>query len=254
MKPIQKGLIYAIVPARSGSTGVKNKNIKPLAGHPLMAYSIAAGKLTPEVRRVIVSTDSEQYAQIARAYGADVPFLRPAEIAGNMATDLEFMLHAIHWLDEHEDVLPEYWVHLRPTTPLREISVIRSAIGQMTADSTADSLRSAHRTDLCPFKWFWRSEDGYYQAFNGITLDRANGPRQGFPAMYIPDGYVDVLRTEYIVEHHLLHGERMIGFEVPEAVDIDSIREFEETTEAVSLFDNEIMAYLRRCEAEKERS
>ncbi len=248
MKPIQKGLVYAIVPARSGSTGVKNKNIKPLAGHPLMAYSIAAGKLTPGIQRVILSTDSEQYAQIARRYGADVPFLRPAELSGNMATDLEFMLHAISWLDEHEDKLPEFWVHLRPTAPLRDIKVIQNAIEQMTADPTADSLRSAHKTDVCPFKWFWRSEDGYYQTFNGITLDEANGPRQGFPAMYIPDGYVDVLKTKYIVEHQLLHGERMIGFEVPDTVDIDTQREFEEAAGVIGGSDNRIMRYLEQCE------
>ena len=165
-----------------------------------------------------------------------------------MATDLEFMLHAITWLDEHEDKLPEFWVHLRPTAPLRDIALIQNAIEQMAADPTADSLRSAHKTDVCPFKWFWMSEDGYYQTFNGITLDEANGPRQGFPTMYIPDGYVDVLKTQYIVEHHLLHGKRMIGFEVPDTVDIDTQREFEEAAGVIGGSDDRIMRYMEQCE------
>lgn len=243
MKPIQKGLIYAIVPARSGSQGVKNKNIRLLGGHPLMAYSIAAGKLTPGISRVIVSTDSEEYAQIARSYGAEVPFLRPAEISGEKATDFTFMDHVIRWLDGHEDVLPEFWVHLRPTSPLRDIEIVKDAIGRMQADPTADSLRSAHRTDLCPFKWFWE-KDGYFQTFNGITLDEANGPRQKFPAMFVPDGYVDVLKTEYIMTHGLLHGSRMIAFEVPPSTDVDSMAELEKLKQEISDYTSEISVYL----------
>lgn len=252
MKPIQKDLVYAIVPARSGSQGVKNKNIRTLANHPLMAYSIAAAKLCPDIARVIVSTDSEQYAQTARYYGAETPFLRPAEISGSNATDLEFMLHAIQWFDEHEEVLPEYWVHLRPTAPLRDIRLVEDAIARMRADPTADSLRSAHRTQLCPFKWFWRDEDGYFQAFNGITLDQANGPRQSFPAMFIPDGYVDVLKTQYIAEHRLLHGQRMIAFEVPDSVDVDTAAELEEVREQIKTFNAPIIAYLDRFESRGE--
>lgn len=243
MKPIQEGLIYAIVPARSGSQGVRNKNIRLLGGHPLMAYSIAAGKLTPGISRVIVSTDSREYAEIARSYGAEVPFLRPAEISGGEATDFTFMDHAIRWLDRHENVLPEFWVHLRPTSPLRDIEIVKNAIERMQTDPTADSLRSAHRTDLCPFKWFWE-RDGYYQTFNGITLDEANGPRQKFPTMFIPDGYVDVLKTKYIVEHGQIHGTRMIAFEVPPTTDIDSLDELEKLQQEITDFHSEIPAYL----------
>lgn len=244
MDSIHKGLVYAIIPARSGSKGVKNKNIRTLAGHPLIAYSIAAAKLTPGIRRVIVSTDSEEYAQIARDYGADVPFLRPKEISGSSATDLEFMLHAISWLDEHEGILPEFWVHLRPTTPLREIAVIQDAIDRMMADDTADSLRSAHQGDLCPFKWFWRSEDGYYQTFNGITLDEANGPRQHFPQVFIPNGYVDILRTSYIVKYRLVHGRKMIAFETCKIVDVDRAEDFEELEQTIPKYESDITRFL----------
>lgn len=243
---VKKGLVYAIIPARSGSQGVKDKNIRLLAGHPLLAYSIAAAKLTPEISRTIASTDSEEYASIARRYGADVPFLRPAEISGNQATDLEFMLHAISWLEGHEGVLPELWVHLRPTTPLRDSMVISEAIAKMAGDGSADSLRSAHLADVCPFKWFWRSDDGYYQTFNGITLDEANGPRQKFPRMYIPDGYVDVLRTEFIQKNQLLHGRRMIAFETEKTIDVDTEEELDALGQRILTYGGGITRYLER--------
>ena len=112
---IKKDEVYAIIPARSGSKGVKDKNIRCLDGYPLLAFSIAAARKCPEVSRVIVSTDSEHYASIARYYGAEAPFLRPEAISGDKSTDIEFMEHAIGWLSENEGTLPEYFLHLRPT-------------------------------------------------------------------------------------------------------------------------------------------
>lgn len=241
---IQKGLVYAIIPARSGSTAIRHKNIRLLGGHPMMAYSIAAAKLVPEIARAIVSTDSEQYAEIARKYGAEAPFLRPPEISGKLATDFEFMEHAINWLQEREGVLPEYWVHLRPTAPLRDPQVVSSALERMMADPSADSLRSAHLADVCPFKWFWKSDDGYFQTFNGISLDEANGPRQGFPFMYIPNGYVDVLKTACILQKHLLHGQKMIAFETPAVVDVDSMDDLNQLEKAAPNVDGRIAVFL----------
>lgn len=248
MELIQKKLVYAIIPARSGSVSVKNKNIRLIAGHPMMAYSIAAAKLTPGIQRVLVSTDSEEYAEIARKYGAEVPFLRPKEISGSDATDLQFMQHAIKWCADNEKVLPEFWVHLRPTAPLREPRLVEQALQQMIADDTADSLRSAHRTLDCPFKWFWE-EDGYYRAFNGINLDEANGPRQAFPPVFVPDGYVDVLRTEHILKNNLVHGKRMIAFQSPETIDVDYLKDLERLEEASGSYISSITEYLNKVKA-----
>jgi len=166
---IQKDSIYAIIPARAGSKGVKNKNIRCLAGYPMIAYSIAACKMSKQIERIIVSTDSEEYAKIARYYGAETPFLRPAEIAGDQSTDIEFMEHAIDWLAENEKTVPEYFVHIRPTYPLRQIRVIEEAISKMCEDVTATSLRSAHLASNTPYKWFNMRDDGYYKSFL-ITL------------------------------------------------------------------------------------
>ena len=95
---INKQMVYAIIPARSGSKGVKNKNIMQLDGHPLMAHSIVAAKKCKTIDRVIVSTDSEEYAEIARQYGAETPFIRPKSISGDAATDIEFFKHFVDFL------------------------------------------------------------------------------------------------------------------------------------------------------------
>lgn len=242
---IEKGQVWAIVPARSGSRGVKNKNIRSLNGYPMMAYSIAAGNLCPEISRVIVSTDSEQYARIARYYGAETPFLRPAEFAADRSTDMEFMGHAIRWFAENEGRVPEYFVHLRPTYPLRDVTVVSGAIREMLSDHEATSLRSAHLADLAPYKWFIMGENGYFRClFDGMEPDDANNPRQDFPAVYIPDGYVDVLRTSTIAEHSLLHGPKVHAYIVPAGTDVDTPKEMKEVAESLAERSHEIYRYL----------
>ena len=104
--------IIAIVPARSGSKGISGKNIKHLAGHPLLAYSVAVARLA-EIGPVIVSTDSEEYAEIAKRYGAKVPFIRPVDISKGKSTDYQFMYHAMEWYKSNKRTIPEYWLHLR---------------------------------------------------------------------------------------------------------------------------------------------
>ena len=118
----------AVIPARSGSKGIPSKNVKPLASKPLIAYSIAAAKKSKLINRIIVSTDSEKYANLAREYGADVPFLRPAELAGDTSTDYDFIKHLLDWLEINEGGTPDYLIHLRPTTPLRDPEIIDHAI------------------------------------------------------------------------------------------------------------------------------
>jgi N-acylneuraminate cytidylyltransferase len=124
----------AIIPARSGSKGVPDKNIRSLGGQSLIAYSIQAGLLAKNVDRVIVSTDSESYAAIAKECGAEVPFLRPAEISTDSSTDYEFVKHALDWLKTSEGKMPEFIVHLRPSTPLRDPAVVSAAVEAFRKD------------------------------------------------------------------------------------------------------------------------
>ena len=107
-------ITIAIIPARGGSKGIPGKNIAPLLGHPLIAYSIAAAHASRGVSRTIVSTDSEEIAAISRRYGAEVPFMRPAELSTDISTDRDFLIHAINWLKEHENYGPIVWLFQLP--------------------------------------------------------------------------------------------------------------------------------------------
>ncbi len=107
MYRILKGKVYSMIPARSGSKGVPDKNIRPLGGKPLIAWSIEASLKTPSIYRTIVSTDSEKYAELARQYGAETPFLRPPELAGDKSTDTECLKHFLDWFQAHEGGVPE---------------------------------------------------------------------------------------------------------------------------------------------------
>lgn len=246
LKRVEGGQVCAIIPARAGSKGVKNKNIRTLLGYPMIAYAIAASKMAKGVDRIIVSTDSEEYAKIARYYGAETPFLRPAEISGDQSTDIEFMEHAINWLYENEGKVPEYFLHMRPTYPMREIAVIEEAIKRMKEDPNATSLRSAHLASNTPYKWFNLREDGYYKSIrDDLTLDEANNPRQAFEDVYVPDGYVDVLRTSFIVENDLMHGDKMIGYVVPGGVDVDALKDLEYLEYYINGHTSEVAEYLK---------
>lgn len=246
LKNIKNGFVAAIIPARSGSKGVKNKNIRCLQGYPMISYSIAAAKMSDSINRVIVSTDSEWYGQIAQYYGAEVPFLRPAELASDMSSDIEFMEHAINWLYENEGFVPEYFVHLRPTYPLRNHKLINDAVNRMKSDLSATSLRSAHKADVSPFKWFQMDMSGYFKPiYDNMTLDDANKPRQVFPDIFIPDGYVDVLKVENIIKNGCIHGNRMIGFVVDDGIDVDTMKDMEQLERVFKDIDFPVLSFLK---------
>ena len=220
--------VIAIIPARSGSKGVIDKNIKLLAVHPLIAYSIAAARLAKSIDRVIVSTDSEAYADIARDYKAEVPFLRPVEISGDTSTDYDFVRHLLDWMSYNEGELPEYIVHLRPTTPLREIHYIDTAIDIIKKNTCATALRSVHEMSESAFKSFEIEKDLLKPiGSNVFDLDAFNKPRQGFSKTYQPNGYVDVLKTSYIIENKKLHGDHVMAFITPYVVEVDTVDDFE---------------------------
>ncbi len=111
--------ILALIPARGGSKGIPRKNIRSFAGYPLIEWSIAAAKQSELVTRIIVSTDDEEIAAVARECGAETPFLRPAEFAQDNTTDLPVFEHALQWLEENENYRPEIVIQLRPTSPIR---------------------------------------------------------------------------------------------------------------------------------------
>ncbi|MCK9582213.1 MAG: acylneuraminate cytidylyltransferase family protein [Endomicrobiales bacterium] len=220
--------IVAIIPARGGSKGVPGKNIRLLAGYPLIAYSVAAAKLSKKIERIIISTDSDEIAAICKKFGAEVPFMRPSALAQDKSTDLDFMIHALSWFMDNEKGIPDYWVHLRPTTPLRNPMIIDMAISDIIVKSNSTSLRSAHKAPESPFKWFKKNEEGFFTSLmNGLRNDKLNDPRQVFPDAYVPDGYVDILKASFIMNNKILHGDKMIGFISPFCTEVDSSEDFE---------------------------
>ncbi|HWE52221.1 MAG TPA: acylneuraminate cytidylyltransferase family protein [Bryobacteraceae bacterium] len=221
-------MVYSIIPARGGSKGIPGKNISDLAGYPLIAYSIKASLRASSIDRTIVSTDSEEIARIAMAFGAEVPFMRPAAIAGDKSTDYEFFCHALEWFRVNEGREPELLVHLRPTTPLREPRQIDDAVEFFCRHPEATALRSVHEMSESAYKTF-EMQDGILKAsFSGsFELDSSNVERQRFPPTYAANGYVDVLRSSFIAQNGRIHGNRVLAFVTPAVVEVDTHAELE---------------------------
>lgn len=219
--------IFALIPARSGSKGVPHKNIKPLGNYPLIEWSIAACKMAASINRIIVSTDSEEYAQISQKMGAEVPFLRPAEISGDRSTDYDFIKHALDWFSQN-DVEPDYIVHIRPTTPFRDPALIDQAVAAFISHPQATALRSVHPMSESAYKTFEIAPGGQLKqvASDSTELDAANNARQQFPMTYIANGYVDVLSTAFIRKMQLIHGNYVLPFITPVVNEVDTEDDF----------------------------
>jgi N-acylneuraminate cytidylyltransferase len=222
--------VLALIPARGGSKSVPRKNVQLLAGHPLIAYSVAAALAARNVGRVVVSTDDAEIAAVARSYGAEAPFLRPAELAGDDTLDLPVVEHALAWLAGVQGYRPDVVVQLRPTSPLRPRNLVDQGIDLLRAHPDADSIRAVIPAGQNPYKMWRRGEagrivpllvDGFHEPYNM--------PRQLLPAAFWQTGHLDVIRTATILEKHSLTGDRVYPIEVsPDcAVDIDMPRDFE---------------------------
>jgi CMP-N,N'-diacetyllegionaminic acid synthase len=219
--------VIALIPARSGSKGVPNKNTRLLGGHPLIAWSIMAAKKARCIDRVIVSTDSYEYAQLAIQLGAEAPFLRPAEISGDRSTDFDFIAHALDWFAGNGSE-PEYIVHIRPTTPFRDPAQIDAAVVLFQNSKRATALRSAHEMSESAYKTFEIAHEGQFKrvGVDSTALDAANNARQQFPSTYQANGYVDVLSTRFIRENSLIHGDWVLPFITPTVVEVDTEDDF----------------------------
>lgn len=217
--------VYAVIPARSGSKGIKNKNIFEIAGFPLMAYSIASAKLCDQVSRVIVSTNSREYADIAVKYGAEVPFLRPESISQSDSTDLQYLQYTLKKLQEMDTYIPECVLLLRPTTPLRKSKYIYKALEIQKENPGATAIVSVTRTCECPYKWMKIDDNGrLISPFSELKPDDVNMPRQSFPQLVIPDGYVDLLKSETILEKNCVYGDHAFPLFIEEGgIDIDTM-------------------------------
>jgi len=214
-----------IIPARGGSKSIPRKNIKDFAGYPLIAYSIAAGLAADSISRVIVSTDDEEIAEVARNYGAEVPFLRPEEFSRDNTPDLPVFQHALEWLQSKEEYRPKIVVQLRPTSPLRRKELIDQAVLRLLERPEADSIRTICIPFQNPYKMWRISADGFMKPLLSIDLPEPyNLPRQALPEIYWQTGYVDAAWSETILDKNSMTGDAILPLVIgaEEWIDIDS--------------------------------
>ena len=194
--------ILCLIPARSSSKGIKDKNIKLLNDKPLMAWTIEQAIKSKYDMKIIVSTDSEEYAKIAKEWGAEVPFLRPKDISQDLSTDIEFIKHSINWLEKYENYKPDIIIQLRPTSPLRKVEDIDKTLDIFIKNyDNYDSLRTVYEIDKTPFKMYKIEDDKLKPLlpnFNDLK-EPFNCCRQIFPKTYLHNGYIDILNSRCLV-------------------------------------------------------
>jgi YrbI family 3-deoxy-D-manno-octulosonate 8-phosphate phosphatase len=220
--------ILALIPARGGSKGIPRKNIRPFAGYPLLAYSIAAGLQAETVTRLVVSTDDEEIAAVARQYGAETPFLRPVELAADNTTDLPVFTHALNWLAENEGYKPEVVVQLRPTSPIRPRNCVDSAVRALLEYPEADCVRGVVPAGQNPHK-MWRVDEESGQMIPLLSIpglaEPYNAPRQLLPQIYWQTGHIDAIRLATILQKDSMTGDVIYPLIIDPryAIDLDNL-------------------------------
>jgi N-acylneuraminate cytidylyltransferase len=208
-----------MIPARGGSKGIPRKNLLPLNGKPLLAYSIEQALASRLITRAVVSTDDPEIAEVARAFGAEVPFMRPSGLAQDHSTDLDVFRHALATLRDRDGYHCEAVVHLRPTGPVRRVSRIDEAISLFMAHPQADALRSVTTPAHTPYK-MWSIAGDYLEPL--LSIDNVREPycmpRQSLPPVYWQNGYIDIVRPRVILEDALMCGRRIVPFLMHEPV------------------------------------
>jgi N-acylneuraminate cytidylyltransferase/CMP-N,N'-diacetyllegionaminic acid synthase len=223
---IQSRSLLAIIPARGGSKTIKDKNIRSLAGRPLIAWTIEAAKTSKYVDRVVVSTDSEAIAGISKTWGADVPFLRPPDLATDEAPGNDVIVHCLRWIRENEPRAYDFFIYLQPTSPLRTSAHIDAAMEQMVGDPAAEALVSVAEAADHPY-WLKIIDDrGRLASWrpDGRPMSR----RQDLPKLYILNGAIYIARPHVFDAHPDFYAGPCLGFVMDRtsSVDIDDENEF----------------------------
>jgi CMP-N-acetylneuraminic acid synthetase len=217
--------ILAIIPARSGSKSVPHKNIRQINDKPMLAYSIEHALQSKLINRVIVSTDSEEYAKIARDYGAETPFIRPQEYATDTSLDIDVFYHCLNYLKVEEGYEADIVVQLRPTYPIRNPEDIDQMIRLLQENENADSVRSMALAKEIPYKMWKKGMNGTILPITSDIPECYNMPRQELPIAYYQNACIDVVRGRVILEEHSMSGSTILGYEMKDNYDIDTEEE-----------------------------
>jgi N-acylneuraminate cytidylyltransferase len=219
----------ALIPARAGSKRIPDKNIAPLAGHPLIAYTICAARAAGVFEAVIVSTDSERYAAIARHYGAEVPELRPAAIAGDTSPDIEWVRHALTRLAESGRTFDAFSL-LRPTSPCRKPETIRRAFAQFAGERGVDSLRAVEKCEQHPGKmWIVRGQRMHpLMPMSAGDVPYHSMQYAALPEVYVQNASLEIAWSRVALEQGSIAGEVLTPFftEGDEGFDVNRPRDW----------------------------
>jgi len=231
------GGVLALIPARGGSKSIPRKNVIEVAGKPLIAWSILHALQSSRVTRVIVSTDDVEIASVSKEFGAEVPFLRPAEYAQDLSPDIDVFRHALEFLAAREGYEPEMVMHLRPTGPVRRVRDIDAAVDLLAGHPEADAVRSVSLVRQTPYKMWRLRDDGTMEPLLRLPglSDCQSRPRQLLPLAYWQNGYVDVVRPRTVLEKHSMSGDHVLPFVVETGLfDIDYPEDVAPVEEALS--------------------
>jgi len=233
--------VLAVVPARGGSKGLPKKNLRDVGGQSLVARAVGAAREAQQVSRVVGSTDDPEIAEALRAAGAEVPWLRPAELAADDTPDVPVFLHVLEAL-ESEGYRPDIVVNVRPTAPLRTGLDIDAALGALLAAPTARSVKCVSEVSDHPYKMWTLGDDGLLQALLPEWHARFGGnpdvPRQLLPPVYRSSGAVDAVWVSALKETGMFHPGPVVGYVLAHARDID-IDDLDDLEEAARLLEGE---------------
>ena len=228
---IIKGQFWVFVPARAGSKSIKNKNIKNLNGYPLIYYTLKTAKKLRFVKKIVFSSDSKKYHNLAKKYAVVESHYRSEKTSKDKSSDFDVFKEYVYEKLRKNEKIPEFFLHLRPTTPLRKITTLNKIKNYFLKNvEKFSSLRSVTELENSGYRTvITKNKKLYSLFFKSFRLDQINKARQLFPKTFIPNGYADIIRTENIFKGYI-HGNSVGCFVTKEFnSDIDNIEEFKAT-------------------------
>ena len=220
--------IYTVIPARGGSKSIPKKNIQLLGGKPLIQYSIEYSLKCPLIAHTVVSTDSEEIADVARSCGAEVPFIRPKELAEDDVPDYPVFRHALETLEDLYNEQIDAIVLLRPTSPLRPPGLIERGVALLQHFPEASSVRTVTLSSEHPFRQ-WRIVGDYMVGYEAEVFEPYNLPRQQLPPVYFQTGDLEIVRRQTLLDGSI-SGNHILPLVIDpeEMVDIDHESDWQE--------------------------
>ena len=214
--------VLAIIPARGGSKGIPRKNIKLLAGKPLISWTIKEAKKSIYIDKLIITTDSEEIAKIGKVEGADSPFLRPAELSRDNSTGTNVILHTLKWFDK-KDVAYDYFIYIQPTSPFRNVIHIDEALNLIVSNDKSDSLVSVSIPSKHPYWMKKINKNGFLEDFT--ETDKLYNNRQELPDIFAVNGAIYISKWEIFIKEHSFFNRKCLPFimDSHSSIDLDTM-------------------------------